>query len=484
MYPAVFRAYVDKVPLEMPEEAFWRRYLESEYFHRDRGVPGAATYGTKMRGSSQPKRTAGASGGAKAAGLDDMFSRYDREMKKEEEEAACAEREARRAERKRARRHKNAPRPTYHGEAGDARRMLSTSDRFDLVSTVAAERPLGMVSGHDLHPGAAAAANALPHSGRRGAGAVPTTTPVIGKYNRHWAFVLGETGAGGGAPVDAERVTERGAAMGEMEDLVAFAQEGDDEEQPDYEPAKSEGRSVVFRHFGGIGSRVRVEELVLKDASVYRRKDDAQTAAALDPETNASQMKRAYEMSKFVSSDFRKHVYGTDVTTEEILGGLYPGNRTNPPPSKHHFPNPALGKDLMTALTRKFMENEGGDARAEQFATNLDSDFRQKLDGHFRKSSELIKHFFGTRRLAEAAANGEGAAGEEKTLADRLMKIVKKMEDIYREIEAMRKGLPQDESGIKMGRVLLPIMNQLDWVFEIHRDSRRQGNSGFVTVNL
>jgi len=140
----------------------------------------------------------------------------------------------------------------------------------------------------------------------------------------------------------------------------------------------------------------------------------------------------------------------------------------------------------MGALTKKFKEGEGGDVRAERFATSLPDDFRKKLDGYFRKSSELIKHFFGTRRLAgEADRGGSGAGAADSAECDKLAKIVQKMEGIYREIEAMRRELPQDESGIKMGRMLLPIMDQLDWVFKIHRDSgRRQGAGGFVVVNL
>mmetsp|Transcript_15947 Transcript_15947/g.44116 ORF Transcript_15947/g.44116 Transcript_15947/m.44116 type:complete len:337 (+) Transcript_15947:425-1435(+) len=43
MYPAVHKAYEEKVPLELSDEQFWRKYLESEYFHRDRGRVGAAS---------------------------------------------------------------------------------------------------------------------------------------------------------------------------------------------------------------------------------------------------------------------------------------------------------------------------------------------------------------------------------------------------------------------------------------------------------
>eukprot|EP01042_Synura_sphagnicola_P002276 gene2276-2720_t len=37
MYPAVKRAYDDKVPVELSEQEFWTRYFQSEYFTRDKG---------------------------------------------------------------------------------------------------------------------------------------------------------------------------------------------------------------------------------------------------------------------------------------------------------------------------------------------------------------------------------------------------------------------------------------------------------------
>ena len=43
LYPAVHKAYEEKVPLELSDEQFWRKYLESEYFHRDRGRIGTAS---------------------------------------------------------------------------------------------------------------------------------------------------------------------------------------------------------------------------------------------------------------------------------------------------------------------------------------------------------------------------------------------------------------------------------------------------------
>ena len=43
MYPAVHRAYEEKVPLELSEEQFWRKYLESEYFVKHYDIDTNAT---------------------------------------------------------------------------------------------------------------------------------------------------------------------------------------------------------------------------------------------------------------------------------------------------------------------------------------------------------------------------------------------------------------------------------------------------------
>jgi len=51
LYPAVHKTNEENIPLELSDEQFWRKYLESEYFHRDRGRLGAAS-----RSSSSPNQ--------------------------------------------------------------------------------------------------------------------------------------------------------------------------------------------------------------------------------------------------------------------------------------------------------------------------------------------------------------------------------------------------------------------------------------------
>ena len=57
------------------------------------------------------------------------------------------------------------------------------------------------------------------------------------------------------------------------------------------------------------------------------------------------------------------------------------------------------------------------------------------------------------------------------------------METLYRDMEGVRRGLPQSETGEMMRKMYLPIMDQLDWAFKLHREgSGGGGGGGFVTV--
>jgi len=69
----------------LSDEQFWRKYLESEYFHRDRGRIGAAS----RRDGKNDKDSKNKNGlsiedqeaRAAAVGTDDLFSRYDQKIR-------------------------------------------------------------------------------------------------------------------------------------------------------------------------------------------------------------------------------------------------------------------------------------------------------------------------------------------------------------------------------------------------------------------
>lgn len=88
LYPAVHKAYEERVPLELSDEQFWKKYLESEFFHRDRGRLGttAKNHGDaniNMRKQEKTNKMSTEEQDARAAaiGTDDFFSRYDAKLK-------------------------------------------------------------------------------------------------------------------------------------------------------------------------------------------------------------------------------------------------------------------------------------------------------------------------------------------------------------------------------------------------------------------
>jgi transcription initiation factor TFIIH subunit 1 len=134
------------------------------------------------------------------------------------------------------------------------------------------------------------------------------------------------------------------------------------------------------------------------------------------------------------------------------------------------FPPAALGRELLMALTKKMAADAQTEADALAVVNTLPPAFRNRLTSYFRRSSELLRHFFGLRRL------------EAQMQSAKLSRIVQGLEAVYREMEQMRKELPQTEMGEVMRKMCLPIMDQLDNAFQLHREGSGTGG-GFVTVS-
>jgi transcription initiation factor TFIIH subunit 1 len=156
---AVHRAYEEKVPLELSDEQFWRKYLESEYFHRDRGRMGTAALnhaGDNTGDSNGKGKTSGPTmeeqdARAAAVGTDDLFSRYDQKLQEKKSNAAA--------------------------EGGHRRWGTKLAvGQFDLACTMETDRGKLLQGPRDNHP---------PNQSDDGKGA-----RVVEKYNRHWAMVL------------------------------------------------------------------------------------------------------------------------------------------------------------------------------------------------------------------------------------------------------------------------------------------------------
>ena len=436
LYPAVHKAYEEKVPLELSDEQFWRKYLESEYFHRDRGRMGTAARNhagvdaAAASSSSDQKNSTGPSveqqeARAAAVGTDDFFSRYDQKLRQgKASDADTSDSELHR-----------------HRQWG---RKLAVG-QFDLASTFETERGRLLEGPRDNHP---------PNPGDDdGKG-----SRVIQKYNRHWAMVLHPEQAVAGADLtdvarrsvqqvlpDNSDAEPSGGVDEEMRRLVDFAQATEEE----------------ANHAAGIGHE-DFAPLRLKNVEAYFQaaKQSSNATKVSDDEAN----KRYEVFSKALAAKTQTLVKGLTTTKEEEKTTL----------SNKCFPPAKLGRKLLSALTEKMALDSRTESASLEMVNKLPEDFRTRLKAYFRRSSELLRHFFGLRRL-----EAQGSSGHSQKLA----RIVPGMETFYREMEVMRKELPQTETGELMRKMCLPIMGQLDWAFQLHREgSGGGGGGGFVEV--
>jgi transcription initiation factor TFIIH subunit 1 len=493
LYPAVHRAYEDKVPLELSDEQFWRKYLESEFFHRDRGRIGmlarehgaasAATDRAAGRGGGQGSAGGGASSSAPAGpsleeqdaraaavGADDMFSRYDRKLREQRDRdgAPSGSAAASSSSRRRA---------AGSGRVGG--RALAVG-QFDLASTLATDRGKLLEGPRDYAPPNAAA-------GELG-------SRVIQKYNRHWAMVLHPEEAVAGADwaeVASKSVNDAlteeaqagGGVVEEMQRLVRYADASEED----------------ANHAMGLGvDDAEYEALSLKNVEAYYAGSLRPKGGGADPgggsEAEAEAAKRHAVFA-------RSMVQKAEALVADLESPTGPSGSSQLPRSC--FPAPELGKQLLSALTKKMAQDSKSEAVSVELAQKLPEDFRKSLHSYFRRSSELLRHFFGLRRLQEEAAlaaEAEAAAREAAVPApssealnsssapadsppppeysEKLSRIVRGMETFYREMEGMRKGLPQTETGETMRKMCLPIMDQLDWAFQLHREGSRSRGAG------
>ena len=445
LYPAVHKAYEEKVPLELSDEQFWRKYLESEYFHRDRGRMGTAARnhapGANAAAMNEPKTKKGkqqqqqqqqpAAGGglsveeqdARAAAVrtDDLFSRYDQKLKER----------------------------GLIGAGGDPTDQSSSTNKawgrklavgqFDLASTYETERGNLLEGPKDNYP---------PNQLDDGKG-----SRVIQKYNRHWAMVLHPDEAIAGSNL--MDVARRSVEDVLPDDTDAVAGGGEDEEMyrlVQYASAAEEEAD----HALGVGSHEEYERLTLRNIEAYYA--GQLKREAVPEESKEEAQKRHSIFAKAMAGKMRS-------LTQSFDRGELPLTC---------FPPAGLGRELLSALTKKMAQDSRTEAASLEAVNKLPEDFRKKLQTYFRRSSELLRHFFALRKL-----DAQGPTGGH---APKLARIVKGMESFYREMEVMRKGLPQNESGEMMRKMCLPIMDQLDWAFKLQREGGG-GGGGFVAVD-
>ena len=433
MYPAVHKAYEEKVPLELSDEQFWRKYLESEYFHRDRGKIGAAS---RKKGDASGKNGSGnkrvEEARAAAVGTDDIFSRYDQKLR----ESGQLE---------------DGVFGTGAGAAGD----VSGSERarhkkwgthlavgqFDLASTFETERGKLLEGPRDNHP-------VDPEDDGKGA-------KVIQKYNRHWAMVLNPEDAVAGSNLmevarksvddtipDDDDAKAGGGLDDEMQRLVGFANAEDGE----------------ANHALGMGETDEYEKLTLKNVEVYHAGKPSQEAAASTDE----EAKTRKSNIAFANKTVKK--------MKDLLASKQQSAASLPDDA---FPKPDLGKLMMQAMTKKFVVESKTDADMLKVVNSLPEDFKKQLHSYFRRASELLRHFFGLNRLVEEHP-------ENNTYRQKLSRINDGIKSFYEEVKTFRDKIDNSDKdmGVLMRKMVLQILLQMDHAFS----SAEQQSGGFTVV--
>lgn len=477
MYPAVHRAYEEKVPLELSEEQFWRKYLESEYFHRDRGRIGAHVGKVNERERMEQERVFGknkqnydrdgekanekkmskeekkkeeekgmgedeAKSRLAAAGTDDIFSRYDAKgtSSQHNEHASLG------------RNHHNRHR---HRKLGT---QLAVG-QFDLASTAGAERGDRFL-GKDLHP--------PPEKDSAGA-------HVIDKYNRHWAIVLHPTESTAGMDLgsvaaksarddattkkDDEDAKANGGCDREMRQLIGFANADDNDADYARGVGDDEDNDLMELHLHNVDAYTGKFGAASDDHTSNGGKED-------DPKLHLT-------YAKYLAAAMR-------ASTEPILREKTAGKAKgfcNAPTLVKPLPDPRIGRGLLEALTKKMAADSQTDADAQQLAETLTEEFKTKLATFFRRASELLRHFFSLRSVFNESGDGHGGIGPSDSQKNRLTNIVKGMEKVHGEMYELTRNLPMMES-----KMFKPIMEQLDWAFKLHREDSSKSTGGFVTV--
>ncbi len=432
MYPAVHKAYEEKVPLELSDEQFWRKYLESEYFHRDRGRVGAAsgrhtTNNPAAEGEIDNKPAKDSNdqeARAAVAAADDLFSRYDQKLRES-------------------------------GQLDDdekvERKKWGTNlavGQFDLASTFETERGNVLEGPRDNHPHYDETTNTI-------------GSKVIQKYNRHWAMVLNpEEAVAGSNLMEVARNSVLDAIPNDSDAMAGGGQDDEMRRLVGFASASAENAN----HALGVGESDEYEVLTLKNVDVYYNKSGSQTASAEDAEATWKK-----------NAQFAKYMVGK---TKSMADALKQSSTTTTTQLDDAFPPPGHGRDLLKALTKRMAQDSKTDADTLEVVNSLPVDFKKRLHSYFRRTSELLRHFYGLRRLAEEAEHSN-------VYNQKLKKIVTGLETLYNEIGNMRKE--QEVTGTKgkiMGRMCFQIMEQLDWAFKCYRETGTSGSGsgGFTTI--
>jgi transcription initiation factor TFIIH subunit 1 len=450
MYPAVHAAYEEKVPLELSEEQFWRKYLESEYFHRDRGRLNAFSKVVE-------KKDDGILSSSQAASVADGSEGGETDKKgpsKEEENKMIAKEREESARMGAASSNDIFSRKEIELQRMQAQTLDSSTKKkrqssvniavgqFDLTSTANTERGSKLLlKSSDLEP------------------SDDRSRKVIEKYNKHWAIVLNPDLARAGCNVSdlvhqsVNHVLEGdddAKALGgigrEMHQLVRYANARDN-----YIDTSDSSELVLYK------------ELKLANTNRYNFKREGQKDEST-MDINGRDLAFAQ-----ISMDQIKSM------VQPLMKEISNGNSSNAA-TENAFPDPNFGKNLLLALTKHMVRDAMTDKDTAKQVKSLPEEFRSQLISYTRRSSELLRHFFALRHVIE-----EEQKQKKSTLksSQKLEKIIKAMESVFRELESKRNELPQSERGELMRVMMLQTMEQLDWALN---PKTSRGSGGFVTV--
>jgi transcription initiation factor TFIIH subunit 1 len=450
MYPAVHAAYEEKVPLELSEEQFWRKYLESEYFHRDRGRLNAFSKALDRKddGMISSSQAMSVADGSEVGDADKKSISKEEDNKmiaKEREESARMGAASSNDIFSR----KEMELQRIQAQTLSSRKMRQSSvniafGQFDLTSTANTERGSKLLlKSSDLEP------------------SDDRSRKVIEKYNKHWAIVLNPDLARAGCNVSdlvhesVNHVVEGdddakalGGVGREMHQLVRYANARDN-----YADTRDSSELVLYK------------ELKLANINRYTFDREGQND---ESKTDIDDRDMAFAQS---SMELLKSM------VQPLIKETSHQNASNMA-TENAFPDPNFGKNLLLALTKHMVRDAMTDKDTAKQVKSLPEEFRSQLISYTRRSSELLRHFFALRHVIE-----EEQKLNKPTLksARKLEKIVKAMEGVFRELESKRNELPQSERGDLMRVMMLQTMEQLDWAIQLNPKTSRS-SGGFVTV--
>lgn len=291
---------------------------------------------------------------------------------------------------------------------------------------------------------------------------------MIQKYNRHWAMVMHPEDAVAGSdlmqvarksvldviPGD-EDAKAGGGADADMQRLVGFAMAS----------AKDANHALGI----GLAESDEYEPLSLSNVEAYyshHRNAAANSNPAAEAEEGEQRKRNVVLADTLVVK--MKALEAAVMEAQAQRGAFLIDDA---------FPPPKLGTSLLQALTKKMAIDSKTDADTLEIVNSLPEDFKKRLHSYFRRTSELLRHFFGLRKLAESQGNINA-------YNIKLKRIVTGMETVYRDIEGMRKELEATgETGEIMRKMCLQIMDQVERAFKLHREGTGgSGGGGFVTI--